>query len=348
MIIQNLRLQDFSVFEDVRLDFVPGLNVFMGPNATGKSHVLKVIYSLLKAAPAVGGAPAENFQGDLKRKLLGVFKPDDIGRLVRRRRGQATASVGLTSDIGKLRFTLTRAGSMSSNLNGWKGGQPCIFLPSREVLAISEGFVQAYENRELAFDETYYDICFALGAAPLRGPRGAEASKLFEPIEAAVGGDVSRYGERFYVDLGGKMEAHLVAEGLRKLASVAYLIKNGALRTRSVLFWDEPEANLNARLISKVVEFVRALAGNKVQVFLATHDYLLPRKLSLLAEYKKASVDAVRFFSFYRESKRKPVRVESGPTLADLTHNPTLDELSKSYDEEVELFEESASKVAEQ
>ncbi len=51
----------------------------------------------------------------------------------------------------------------------WKKGASAIFLPTREVLAMYEGFAAAYQDRELSFDETYYDACVALGRGALRG-----------------------------------------------------------------------------------------------------------------------------------------------------------------------------------
>ena len=52
--------------------------------------------------------------------------------------------------------------------------------------------------------------------------------------------------DRFYLKPGtqAKLEFNLVAEGLRKIALLWQLIKNGTLEKGSVLFWDEPEAIL--------------------------------------------------------------------------------------------------------
>ena len=38
----------------------------------------------------------------------------------------------------------------------------------------------------------------------------------------------------------------LVAEGFKRLGTLSYLIRNGSVKKGSVLFWDEPEMNLNA------------------------------------------------------------------------------------------------------
>ena len=71
------------------------------------------------------------------------------------------------------------------------------------------------------------------------------------------------------------MEADLVAEGYRKLTMVARLIANGSLDANSLLFWDEPEANLNPRLIRRLAPLLLDLAEAGVQVFIATHSLFL-------------------------------------------------------------------------
>ncbi len=45
--IQSLRIEDFTVFSNSQLDFERNLNIFVGENGTGKSHLLKLAYSLL-------------------------------------------------------------------------------------------------------------------------------------------------------------------------------------------------------------------------------------------------------------------------------------------------------------
>jgi predicted ATPase len=201
-----------------------------------------------------------------------------------------------------------------------------------------EGFVAAYTRRELSFDETYFDAIVALSGSMLKGPRPSYATKLLEPMERALGGSVLLKHNRFYVALeDGYMEAHLVAEGLRKIAAIAYLVMNGALADKSVLFWDEPEANLNPKLTRLVVDMLLELARQGVQVFLTTHDYLLSQHLSLLAEYRRTQGVELSFFSFARNENNE-VTVESGGTLAELPANPIVEEFARHYDFEREMF----------
>lgn len=47
--IKHLALHNFTVFKDADLQFSPGLNVIIGENGTGKTHLLKIAYLLSNA-----------------------------------------------------------------------------------------------------------------------------------------------------------------------------------------------------------------------------------------------------------------------------------------------------------
>lgn len=344
MKVQHLHLKQFSAFEDVELAFSPGINVFLGTNATGKSQTMKALYAPLKTLEQEGSVIPLELR--LHEKLANVFRPDDayMGRLVHRRKGQGKGFITIRGATGDIAVVLNTKGKQQVEVKSatWKAEAPSIFLPTREVLAMYEGFIPAYQERKLSFDETYYDACIALSQAALRGPRSEEAKVLIEPIEAALGGKVSLQGGRFYLlRKDGSMEAHLVAEGLRKIACLAHLVSNGSLTTNGILFWDEPEANLNPQLVSLVVDILLELGKRGVQIFVTTHDYLLSHKLSLLSEYRKQPDVPIRFFAFHRQEAHGPVLVDAGDTLAELPSNPILDEFSRHYDFERQLFDEA-------
>ena len=43
--LTRVRLERFTAFLDLDLEFSPGINVFVGANGTGKTHLLKVCYA---------------------------------------------------------------------------------------------------------------------------------------------------------------------------------------------------------------------------------------------------------------------------------------------------------------
>jgi hypothetical protein len=208
-----------------------------------------------------------------------------------------------------------------------------VFLPTREILSIYPGFVSLYRDREISFDETYYDACLALGTPGFRGQRRALADNLATQLRVALGGRSEFTGDRFYVKFDGDrapMEAHLVAEGLRKIATLERLVINGSLVQRGYLFWDEPEANLNPRLTAVVADVLRDLAANGVQVFVTTHDYLLTKHLDLLTARKQDP--PTRFFLFRRPAPRAAVEITHADRLMDLADNPIAQEFVRLYE----------------
>lgn len=344
--LTSIGIERFSVFDEAHLEFGPGLNVLIGLNATGKSHLMKLAYALLAGwVSSLREGATNGVATHLSSKLAGVFQPEEgqLGRLVRRPEEMAEISLECENsrlqlrwhNDGKLELAEPVTGTVSS------GG---IFIPTREVLSMYEGFMAAYETRELSFDETYYDICVAMSANPLRSSHLEDMREFLVPLEAMLGGKVRLQGNRFYVESGGeRTEAHLMAEGMRKIAVLAHLVRNGSLGKDSILFWDEPESNLNPRLITKIAETLHQLANAGMQIIIATHDYLLSHELSLLAEYAAGSGVRSRFFSFYRETSHCPVKIEAAPTLLEIDHNPILEEYSAHQGKEQTLFYESSN-----
>lgn len=81
MTITKIALENFTAFAHVQIPFSPGINVFIGENGTGKTHVMKVLYSACQAV---------RIDVSFSQKLVKVFKPDQlkISRLTRRGRGK--------------------------------------------------------------------------------------------------------------------------------------------------------------------------------------------------------------------------------------------------------------------
>lgn len=350
-ILHSATIKRFGLFSNETLEFSPGINVFIGRNGCGKSHLLKLLYTLVKEcgrSPAGGSVlEAEKIEVRLAQKLARVFRPDDdrIGRLVQRRKAPGTAEVVATFGNGrKCGFKLSSFDKLTDAKGDVGPLQEAAFLPSREVLALYEGFIPAYQKRELSFDETFYDICVALGASQLRGPRTDSINALVKPLEEEIRGKVSLEGGRFYVTGGdGSIEAHLVSEGWRKLASLAQLIINGTLTKNGFLFWDEPEANLNPRMVVQLADTLQRLAHQGIQVFVISHDYLLTSRLSLASEYADQIPEdqrcPVKFFGLTRRGMdERGVAISSGGKLADLADNPILAEYAALYDYEGDLF----------
>lgn len=345
MKVKSLQLRNFTVFEQADFELASGINVFIGENGTGKSHVLKLIYALLRGIREQKPDKREDTVYQRER-LANVFRVDDgnVSRLIRVNSSNDFEETGtwlnLRADLGETRCSLSDSGDLELGTQVWQQIPQAIFIPARDVLAMYEGFVSIYERQKISFDETYRDLCVALGDAELRGEAKKNADEFGASLRDMIRGNVTLEDGRFYFDFGsGKHEAHLVAEGLRKIGTLAHLIGNGSIRQGSVLLWDEPEANMNPKLITKVAQALHALAAGGVQICVATHDYLLAHKLSLIAEYDIEPNVELEFFALHHEKPIDPIAVEAAPSLAKIQYNAILDEYANHHDAERNLYE---------
>ncbi|MBC8009783.1 MAG: ATP-binding protein [Burkholderiales bacterium] len=291
--LQRLHIQNFTVFSDVELEFASGINIIIGSNGTGKSHLLKLAYTMARWSQESCKSSQNDKASQQKRladKLLKVFRPDSLGRLARRGTGgRQRAEVALHFAGHKKRdFTFSFATNSKNDVTLDKQpteyySEETVFFPTKEMLSMFPKFASLYRDYDLAIDETYYDLCLALERPLLRGPRFQAISKLLDPIEKILNGKISVDNGRFYLNQKGQgeFEISLVAEGFRKLGAVAYLLANGALAKQSVLFWDEPETNLNPAYMQDVAKMLARLAANGTQVFVATHSLFMLREISL-------------------------------------------------------------------
>ncbi|MEW5928169.1 MAG: AAA family ATPase [Gemmatimonadota bacterium] len=341
--LQSMRLENFTVFNEADLEFAPAVNVIVGDNGTGKTHILKLAYSTAyvtaRGERESGSAnPTKTYlQTALAGKLTSVFRPDELGRLARRsRRGRQRCEVTCTFQppVGELAFSFNTASksevSVDSAPGAWIDRLP-VYLPTRELLTLSPGFVSLYETTHLPFEETWRDTSLLLGAPLARGPRERRIGELLAPLEEAMGGKVELdTAGRFYLSTGGvSVEMHLVAEGLRKLAMVARLIATGSLVDKGFLFWDEPESNLNPRIIKLIAKILLRLAQGGIQVFVASHSLFLLRELDILLQGKEFAGLPTRFFGLHR--RKDGVRVMQGASVDDIGEIDALqEELSQS------------------
>ena len=145
-------------------------------------------------------------------------------------------------------------------------------------------------------------------------------------------GKVKLQDERFYLKPGtqAKLEFNLVAEGLRKIALLWQLIKNGTLEKGSVLFWDEPEANINPKYIPVLAELLIMLESEGVQIFVSTHDYFLSKYI----EVKKTEDTNVQYISLYRDTN-SIVQCEIEKEFELLEHNAIMETFRQLYREEI-------------
>jgi len=349
-VLNYLNIKNFTEFSEANFNFSEGLNVIIGDNSTGKSHLLKLAYAIMSVwheakreqeeipGEITSGGSENWWQRRLAEKLVKVFKPDTLGRLCRvgqKEAAQIEAQISTPTET-KAAIKFSKTSKVEVELLQKPTAFPStipLFLPAKEVLSLFPSFIRVYEERMLAFEEVYYDLCKALSTPLLRNPE----TSLLEPLEKMIGGEVKLESDRFYIHFPeqGYREISLIAEGLRKVAMLSYLIANDSLKKGSTLFWDEPETNLNPRMMKQVADSLMQLVENGTQIILATHHLFLMKELAFQATHSPRQIMA-KFFSLVQQGN--DITVEEGDTLTDLSTIVTLDEEIALFGREQEAF----------
>ena len=299
--ISEVRLTRFAAFQDLEMTFSPGINILVGENGTGKTHIMKALYA---ACDITTGRVT-----DYPEKLARVFMPSGgaLGRLVHRGRGgdEAVIRIRRKNPDAELHASFTRGGSpKSASVEGedaWrKIRMESVYIPVKEMLANAPGFRSLYGRRDVSFEEIYADILDrAYMPARLGAPSGAQG-RLLESIRKSIHGRVEIKGEEFFLRNGrGSLEFSLLAEGRRKLGLLWLLIQNGtfAPETPAALFWDEPESNLNPKRFRMLTDILLQLQREGAQIFLATHSYGILKEFDLQA----GESDRVAYHSLFEK-----------------------------------------------
>ncbi|MDX2387794.1 AAA family ATPase [Sinorhizobium medicae] len=388
--IAGVEIESFTAFGSLQLSLSPRVNVVIGSNGTGKTHLLKTIYGLaLAGLSASEDRSAKEVAADISRKLLRLFSPEE-SRLGTLRPSGAKAPTRLSlvsSDDTRVAISFgSRSEAVQIEVDAGGTGhelQP-VFIPTKEVLSLVRGMRHPDHDRatvEMIFDDGYIDLAELL----VRPGFEDEASSLAEDPRLSsvvrelvdlVGGryrwtagsafrfEPGRYEERadparsnskmaqayqdstitrFVAKGGSSLSSGMTAEGYRKIGVLHRLLCNGSINpgTTGVLLWDEPEANLNPKLMKKVVQLLLELSRNGQQIILATHDYVLLKWFDLLME--KGKEDHVRFHVLVKEENSAAITVHSTDDYDQLVNTGIAKTFSELYDAEIERSLEGVS-----
>ncbi len=308
--IKTLAVKAFTALPDAEFQLGRGLNVVLADNGLGKTHLLKLLYTVEQVLSSVACCSKAELSQILGEKLAENFRTVALGRLVRRQWGRGKAEISVEHDGSGERATFTFSTTSKKVLltqrpEKWMPVRP-VFLPTRELVTLCPWFVGLYDNCHVEFEGLWRDTCSLLSAPTKKGVPTAEMARLLALLEEALGGTVmvdKTTGKLLLKTDEGCREMTLVGEGLCKVAMLARLISTGALTQNGTLFWDAPEANLNPRLLRIVVRCLWELAAQGVQVFVATHSVFLARELDGLdktaarEEKRLEALPAIRWFS---------------------------------------------------
>ncbi len=371
--ISGLHLKNFVAFTDLSIEFSPGINIFIGENGTGKTQLLKAILALC-GPEVQAQQPGEQLVRKLCRLYhpLGG-QVGELRRAGTRGDAVLTATFALGQEVAaRFRGTSTEARVRTTAGSGVAPAIfiPTKEVLSLVRGLTSEDPHQ--ETIERIFDDGYLDLACQLikeGIEDLDSkvqldPRFAS---IVPRLSNLIGGRYELHEGKFcfkagaYVERLGKsssagkaaqtfqdstlrfvpaktplLSSGMTAEGFRKIGILQRLLSNGSLDPGAAgpLLWDEPESNLNPKLMKDLVLALLELARNGQQVVLATHDYVLLKWFDLLME--KGKGDQVRFFSLYRDAPTLEIKASETDDYLAITPNPIDDAFGYLINQEIE------------
>lgn len=341
--IRKLVVEGVTVFpEQESFSFVPGLNIIVGGNDSGKSHLMKLCYAITKwgcdgARRELPEVWAEEKR--LRRDMLRVFGTHNLTALTARNRGNDQArikasleGVKVPAGCADLKFSFS-AGNEEEGIHIEKLPQRflsenAVFISPREVLSIYPCYMQAGKRYPELLDSASWELCRALEEEPNNIPIPGSLRYVIQQIETLLSGRLQRLNGRFFLQRTGQepLELNLVAEGFKRIGTLGLLIGNGTIHAGTSLFWDEPEMNLNTIHLPLLVRILMGLCHAGVQVMLTTHSLFLLRELVIQLAEKRHSEITRRFFGMQPAlSANRGVRTSAGNSIDEIDHIDSLD-----------------------
>ncbi len=333
--ISRVELKNFGPLAQFEWNELSKINLVIGDNGSGKTFLLKILYSTLRALEDYRRGEDKRLASEiLAEKLYWTFQPDKIGDLVTK---GSYSPLSCRLAVNEKDFYYSYGKDTKKKITTLENHVPrqesnSIFLPAKEVLSLYHIILKSREqDKVFGFDDTYLDLARALRTPCMRGRNFPEFADARMRLKNVFGGRVEyqEKSDRWQFKKGKeKFPVGVTAEGIKKISILDRLLGNRYLNKGSVVFVDEPEAALHPVTISMFLDIVSSLAQCGIQFFLASHSYFVVKKLFLIS--KKLQI---------------PVKVASEKekqwTFSDLDEqlprNPIVEESVRLYREEVEL-----------
>jgi len=346
--IKSIKLNNLMGIREISLNLSEGITVIHGENSTGKTAILKALYCATKPfntiSASVKSSTKAKKENEVVNKIKNVFRPDNgaIGKIVNHKSDEKLRiSVQYKNDNNIELAWGKQATEHIEMIEPFENyAREVVYIPPKEIISASENFMALYKKFEMAFEETYYDLLELLNTPELKNEDNNATYEISSILERIIGGRIYKKDSKYYIinQNGEENEMGLLSEGYRKIAILLRLINNGSLCKGSILLWDEPEANMNPKMIKPLVDVMVLLVKMGVQIVLASHDYFIQQEIQLRAEYpdKNGYLLPIYFVSLYHEGDE--ILAEQQERAYNLKKNAIMEEFDNIYDREQELI----------
>lgn len=145
--LKQAKLKNFTTLPNETMVFAPGLNVIVAENGCGKTHLLKAIYSLLSVNTGKDLSKT-GLQKNYADKLMGVFRPESLGRLVKRKQGRERCEIQLqmadSQQDCEINFASNAATGVQVEIVLSRHDPTAVYLPTRELVTLCPWFINLF------------------------------------------------------------------------------------------------------------------------------------------------------------------------------------------------------------
>ena len=348
MSIKFVRIKNLTVFDDLTVNLSSGVNVFIGQNGTGKTHLLKAIYGACEASKLATNphTPRVNLLEFFKSAYakLNLFHKknenysDSIDIYLNTNEDNSIPSLWTGYNMLPV-YSDNETDKLLPITGSYHFHTPqnesfnAVFIPVKDMLTHSKGLLSMKEKyMEFPFDRTLTDILVKATQWTLKQtPKIGVA--LLPKFEKIMEGTVYIENEEFFIKKhnGELINFAVIAEGIKKFGLLWQLIMTENITEGTILLWDEPEANLNPEYFSLIVESLLELSRNNVQIILTTHNYIFAKYFDV----RKKENDSVKFHALYKEDDT--TQIENANNFEELKNNSINDGFDKLIGEVYDL-----------
>lgn len=254
--IESLEIKNYGNIESFKCDSFSNINLVIGENATGKTFLLKALYSAIRSMEDYRrGDDVRSMNDILSEKLRWTFQVDKLGDIVRR---GAEEALSLFS----------------------------VILKSREVdraFGFDDTYYDLAKALRIAPSKGRNYTAFAKARKELKNV-----------INGKVDYDEDSGKWYYRSETGQKFSIGATAEGVKKISIMDRLFANGYISRESVLFIDELESALHPDAICEFLEMLAEISREMgIQIFISTHSYFVIKKLALIAMKNPGEVTCI-------------------------------------------------------
>lgn len=334
----QVKMRNFGPIKQLDWSNLGNINLIIGENASGKTFLLKALYCAVKTIETYRRGNEQRSASEiLLEKLRWTFEVDKIGDLVTK---GAVESLEFEATFNKKVLHYSFGKETNKDISTLENhiesrDRNSILLPAKEVLSAHRSILEIRNLKQLfGFDQTYIDLINALLIPATKGRNYTSFATARRKVANLINGIVyldTASNEWYFKNRSNqKFSIRVTAEGIKKIGVLDNLLKNQYLSPGSIIFIDEPEANLHPKAISDFLDIVADLSSD-FQFIMASHSYFVVQKLYLIATQKRMDIPVLQYDKAKNEWLQRDLS-------KDKSENSIIDEMMNLYEEEVKVF----------